>query len=62
MIGEYEHQQGGKTNMYHNVSNRFIPLTDRSTRLEGETRITKIIGLFFKILITLMAGAGKKMH
>ena len=60
MIADYEHQQGGKTNMYHTVTNRFISLTPDTTRLEVETEITKIIGVFFKLMITLMAGAGKK--
>jgi hypothetical protein len=60
IIANYEHQQGGKTNMFHTVSNRFTSLTEGSTRLEVETEITKLVGLFFKILIPLMAGAGKK--
>ena len=60
MICNYEHQQGGKTNMFHTVTNRFIALSENKTRLEVETEITKIIGWFFKILIPLMAGMGKK--
>lgn len=60
MIAAYEHQQGGKTNMYHTVTNRFISLNPGTTRLEVETQITKIVGVFFKLMITLMAGAGKK--
>src|SRR5690242_16808112 len=60
IIAEYEHQQGGKTNMYHTVTNRFIALAENKTRIEVETEITKMIGWFFKMIITLMAGAGKK--
>ena len=60
MIASYEHQQGGKTNMFNTVTNRFTSLSENKTLLEVETEITKIIGFLFKILIPLMAGAGKK--
>jgi len=60
MIAEYEHQQGGKTNMFNRVTNKFTSLDKNRTLLEVETEITEVKGFLFRIMIKLMAGAGKK--
>lgn len=60
IIANYEHQQGGKTNMYHTVSNYFTAVTPTTTLLEVEMEITKVIGVFLKLMMALMSGAGKK--
>jgi hypothetical protein len=60
IIAEYEHQQGGKTNMFNRVSNRFTSLNDTRTLLEVETEITEVAGFLLKVIIKFMVKAGKK--
>jgi hypothetical protein len=60
IIAEYEHKRGEKTIMFHKASNHFASLSDNKTLLEVDMEITKIIGLLPKIIMTLMAGAGKR--
>jgi hypothetical protein len=60
ITAEYEHKRGEKTIMFHKASNHFTSLPDNRTLLEVDMKMTKIIGLLPKIIMTLMAGAGKR--
>lgn len=57
---KYEHKRGDKTALFHKTSNRFSEQRENKTLLETEMVITKVIGFFPRIIMTLMAGAGKK--
>lgn len=56
----FEHKRGDKTSMAHTASNRFTSLAENKTLFEIETEVTKVEGFFLKLIMTLMAGAGKK--
>ena len=60
IAAEYEHKRGEKTIMFHKAINRFTSLSDNKTLLEVDMQITKVIGFVAKIIMTIMAGAGKK--
>jgi hypothetical protein len=60
IITTYEHKRGEKTIMVHRVTNRFEALAENSTLLVVDTEIMKIDGLLFKLMMALMAGAGRK--
>jgi len=60
IIATYEHKRGEKTTMIHRVTNRFKSLSENSTLLEVEMEILKIDGFLLKLIMTMMAGAGRK--
>jgi hypothetical protein len=60
IIAEYEHKSSEKTIMFHRATNHFTALSDNRTLIEVDMKITKIIGFLAKIIMTIMAGAGKK--
>jgi hypothetical protein len=57
---EYENKHGNNTLMIHTAINRFLALSDNRTRYTTEIEMTKIFGFLMKIMLPLMAGAGKK--
>jgi hypothetical protein len=60
IIETYEHKRGEKTIMAHKASNRFTPLLENKTFFEVETELTQVVGFFLKLIMILMAAAGKK--
>jgi hypothetical protein len=60
IVETYEHKRGVKTIMEHKASNRFTSLEGNKTFFEVETALTQVDGFFLKLMMNLMAGAGKK--
>jgi hypothetical protein len=60
IIEEYEHKRGVKTVMVHKASNRFISIAENRTLFEVEMAIIKVDGFLLKLMMKLMAGAGRK--
>ena len=60
IVEEYEHKRGNKTIMIHRATNQFIALSENKTQYNVEFEMIKIFGLLPKIIMTLMAGAGRK--
>jgi hypothetical protein len=60
IIEEYVHKHGDKTVMVHNASNRFTSTAQNRTLYEVDSEVTKVVGFLLKLIMGVMAGAGKK--
>lgn len=56
----YEHTRNEKIMMVHKATNRFTALSKNKTLFEAEIEIENVNGLLLKLIMKLMAGAGKK--
>ena len=57
---EYEHKNGEKTIMFHTAVNRFIAVTESRTLIEMEMKVSDVTGFILKLMIKMMAGAGRR--
>jgi hypothetical protein len=60
IIETYEHKREEKTILIHRATNSFKTLNENRTLFEVETELVEVNGFLFKLIMTLMAGAGKK--
>lgn len=60
IIQTYDHQRGEKTMMSHRAINRFVSLTPNKTLYELESEVTQVNSFLIRLMLKLMAGAGKK--
>jgi hypothetical protein len=56
----YEHKQRGRTTMVHEATSHFVSIADNKTLIEVDSEVTEVKGVFMKMVLKLMAGAGKK--
>ena len=60
IIEVYEHKRNEKIMMVHKATNHFTSLSENKTLFEVETEIEKVNSFILKLIMKLMAGAGKK--
>jgi hypothetical protein len=60
IIQTYDHMRGEKTMMSHRAINRFVSLTPNKTLYELDSEVTQVKNFLMRLMLKLMAGAGKK--
>ena len=56
----YEHRRGEKIMMVHKATNYFTSLAGNKTLFEVDSELIVVNGILLKLIMNLMAGAGKK--
>ena len=56
----YEHKRGEEIIMIRKATNCFTSLAENKTLFEVDTELTEVNGILLKLIMKLMASAGKK--